>query len=596
MDASGSNSNFRLITTRLFFVFYFLYFMVFNRYHLIYQEQTQLFRFDLNYFTDFLSRPGGLMEYASAFLTQLFLFPFAGASIVTLAGLSAYAITVCIFRKHQVTGVIWAFIPTLLLAALHSHYLYNLAYTLGLIVSLGYFAVYISIRNNKLRFLIMVPGWLLLYFFTGGYALLAILLCLIHELFFRPDRSSLPFVLIFPILALLVPYLASHLIFYIKPGMAWTIFLPLFIEATVKHILILLLVYYPIVLVVSKMWLPRSNKELLSPGRNWITILTGTIVIVCLSGLMIKYVYDRKAEILLGMDHCIQNSDWDGALKLSSAYPGSNRLVMYFTNLALYKSGHMGNQLFHYPQTRTNGLWLDWEPNEVVPFFGGELYYHLAYNSEAYRWAFEAMIAKGPNPRSLKRLAVTSLVNGDIKLAEKYLNVLNQSLFYRRWAQHYLLYINSPERIREDKEIAEKSHFKISKDLIGSRYNFGARLPQILSDHPDNRMAFEYFMASMLLNKNLGDFAANIYRIKELGYNSIPVHYEEAMLAFMSYTKKNIIPEGYAISVNTHNRFSEYANKYVSFGDKSDLAARSLYGQYGKTYWFYLHFINKNLK
>jgi len=593
MDISRIKSNFRLITTGVFFAFYFLYFMVFNRYHLIYQEQIQFFRFDVNYFTDFLSRPGGLMECIGTFLTQLFIFPVVGALIITLAGFAAYAITVYIFRKHQINGMLWAFIPTLLLASLQSHYLFNLAYTVGLIVSLGYFAVYISMRDYKLRYFFVLAGWPLLYFFAGGYALVAMLLCFIHEFLFSPNHSRILIAPVFPILSLLVPYFASHFIFYIKPGMAWTYFIPFFIDPPVKYFLILLLVYSPLVLIVSRRWLIYSKRGLLSRGWNWKTILSGTLVLVCLSGLMIKYAYDRKAEILLGMDYCVQRSDWDGVLKLSSAYPGANRLVMYFTNLALYKSGRMGDQLFHYPQTRTNSLWLDWNADDVVPFFGGEIYYHFAYNSEAYRWAFEAMVAKGPNPRSLKRLVITSFINDDIKLAEKYLNVLDQNLFYRKWAHHYLQYVNNPELIKEDKEIAGKRHFEISKDFIGSRYNFGARLLMLLEDHPDNRMAFEYFMASLLLDKNLGYFAANIYRIKELGYKYIPVHYEEALIAYMSYTKMNIIPEGYSISMATNKRFSEYANMYISFGENSDIAAKKLYNEYGKTYWYYLHFINK---
>ena len=592
---SSKNINYQWITTSLFFVVYFFYFIIFNRYHLIYLEQIQLFRFDGDYFKDFLSRPGGLAELIGAFLTQFFLFPFVGASIITMAGLAVYAITMDIFRRHKVNGMLWAFVPVLLLAALHSYHLYTLAYTIGFVVSIGYFAVYISIRNNKLRYFFVLTGWLLLYFIAGGYALLAILLCFIHELFFERNHSRFIIASVFPILVLFVPSLSSHFIYYIKEGTAWTFFLPFFIGAPFIYILIFLLVYYLLVLTIAKVWLTYSKTEVFLPGWNWKTIMAGTLVIVCLAGGIIKYTYDRKTEILLGIDHCVQRSDWDGVLKLSSASPISNRMVMHFTNLALYKTGHMDDQMFHYPQAGSGGLWLDWGQDWVIAFFGGEIYYHLAYNSEAYRWAFEAMVAKGPNPRSLKRLAVTSLVNDDIKLAEKYLKVLDQTLFYRKWAQHYLLYVNHPERLKEDREISEKRHFEIYSDFINSD-NFGVRLPQLLADHPDNRMVFDYLMASLLLEKNLGGFAANIYRLKELGYKTIPVHYEEALLAYMSYAKKNIVPEGYTISMATRNRLSDYASTIYSFGDNTDMAAKAMYSKFGKTYWYYLKFINNQPK
>jgi hypothetical protein len=588
---SRINTKFHWITTGALFVVYFLYFFVLNPYHLIYLEQIQLFRFNGNYFADFLSRPGGLSEFTGAFLTQFFIFPVAGASIVTLAGIAVYAITVYIFHKHHVNGVLLGFVPVLLLAALHSYHLYTLAYTIGLIFSLGYFAVYISIKNNKLRYFVVLTGWPLLYFIAGGYALLTILLCFIHELFFNRNRSRFIIASLFPIIALLVPYLASHFIFYIRKEMASTFFLPFFIGVPFKYILILLLVYYPLILIVTKGWLIYSKGEILSPGWNWKTIMTGTLVIVCLSGGIIKYVYDRKTEVLLGIDHCIQQSDWEGALKHSSSSPFTNRMLMHFTNLALYKTGHMGDQLFNYPQAGSGGLWLDWGQDWVTAFFGGEIYYQLAYNSEAYRWAFEAMVAKGPNPRSLKRLVLTSLVDDNIALAEKYLKVLEQTLFYREWAHHYLSFVNHPELIKGDKEISEKRHFEIYSDFISSD-NFGVRLPQLLADHSDNRMVFEYYMASLLLDKNLDGFASNIYRLKELGYKSIPVQYEEALLAYMSYSKKNIVPEGYNISMATRDRLSDYAGAIYSFGDNTDKAASAMNSRFGKTYWYYLKFIN----
>jgi hypothetical protein len=596
MNATRPAISFQQIIPFLFFVLYFLYFFVFNRYLLIYHEQIQLFRFNLNYFKDFLSGPGGLMKYIGAFLTQFFLFPLAGASIITLAGFSVYSISLYIFRKHRIYLVLQPLVPVLFLASMQSHYLYTLDYTLGLIVTLGFFAVYISISNINLRYSFGIFGWPLLYFLTGGYALVSSLICVIHEILFNRNRSRFMIALAFPILSLLVPYLASHHIFYIKASTAWTVFLPLFIEPPVRYILILLLIYYPLVLLASKVWMNYSEREMISMPWNWKTIVSGILVIVCLAGWMYKYIYDRRTEIWLGMDHYVQNSDWDGALKLSSIYPGTNRLVMYFTNLALYKSGHMGDKLFQYPQAGISGLWLNWERNGISPFFGGEIYYQLAYISEAYRWAFESMVAKGPNPRSLKRLVVTSLVNRDILLAEKYLKVLDQSLFYRSWAQHYHYFVDHPEHIIDDKEMAEKIHFEINTDFMSSRDNFDIRLDQLLENHPDNRMAFEYIMSSLLLDKNLSGFAANIYRLKELGYKSIPVHYEEALLAYMSYSKKDIIPAGYSISITTQTLFSDYAKVFFSLGDNPDEAARVMYSRFGKTYWYYLKFINNNAK
>jgi hypothetical protein len=591
MPMSRINDIFRIVLISLFFVVYFLYFFLYNPFHIIYQEQIQLFRFDTGYFYEFLSRPGGISEYSGAFLTQFFIYPAAGAAIITLAGFAVFALTAYIFSKHRLNGVIWQFIPVLLIAALQSFHLYVVEYSIGLIVSLAYFAIYISVRNNKWRYLFLLSGWPLIYMFSGGYALLAIVLCFMHELFFIRNRPLLIILPLYPILALLVPYLAAQSIYYLKEGSEWTIFLPFFLGLPYKYILICLLIYFPLVLALLKVLFVYSGKDEILPGWELKNVIAGTIILAGLYFGVIKFGYDKKTEILLGIDHCVQQSDWDGVLKLSSSAPVTNLMIMYFTNLALYKSGRMADQMFAFPQSGTDGLWLDWSHDWLIAFFGGGIYYHLAYNSEAYRWAFEAMVARGPNPRSLKCLALTSLVNNDINLAEKYLKMLDQTLFYRKWARHYLLYADFPERIDEDKDISEKRRFLVHTDFISSD-NFGVRLPYLLSDHPENRMAFEYLMAALLLDKNLGDFAANIYRIKELGYKSIPVHYEEALLAYMSYLKKDIVPEGYTISPATRNRLADYANTIYSFGDNTEKAARDMAAKFGNTYWYYLKFIN----
>jgi len=352
-----------------------------------------------------------------------------------------------------------------------------------------------------------------------------------------------------------------------------------------------LILYIPLILLISKFRTTVTKKEL-HPGWNWKTISAGTVVICSLSFCLYKYAYDEKTEILLGIDHYVQNGEWKKALEYSFIYPGTNQLVLYYGNMAMYKTGQMGDKMFHLPQIGVQGLWLDWKRNEVTPFLGGELFFQLAYTSEAYRWAFEAMVAMGENPRSLKRLVVTSIVSGDTMIARHYLNILNETLFYKKWAQHYLDLIKYPEHLILDKEIMEKRHFELHTDMFADKAGNDIGLFQLVKDHPDNKMAFEYYMAWLLLNKDLNAFAANVYRIRDLGYRYIPVHYEEAMLAYMSHAKKDIVPVGYEISRATIDRLSGYLKTYNSAGGNRNLAARSLFKLYGGTFWFYLNFIN----
>jgi hypothetical protein len=290
------------------------------------------------------------------------------------------------------------------------------------------------------------------------------------------------------------------------------------------------------------------------------------------------------------MDHYVQTEEWNKVLKLSQRYQGVNQLVLYYTNLALYKTGQMGNHMFDYPQRGVKGLQLEWTRDEVTPFFGGEIFYHLNYINEANRWAFESMVAKGLNPRSLKRLVLTNLINGQYKVAIKYLDLLDETMFYNDWSKKYRTYANNPSQIDQDAELAQKRKFLVKNDFIS--LNLG--LNELLHEHPDNRMAFEYLMTTFLLNKDIKSFADNIYRLKELGYKEIPVNFEEALLFCMAYFKKDLVPEGFQIRSSTVQRKNEYIVQIAQSGGDRNQVARKLYPQYGNTAWFYLHFADQN--
>jgi hypothetical protein len=260
--------------------------------------------------------------------------------------------------------------------------------------------------------------------------------------------------------------------------------------------------------------------------------------------------------------------------------------------MAMYKTGQMGDKMFHLPQAGIRGLWLEWKRNEVAPFFGGELFYQLGYTSGAYRWAFEALVASGENPRSLKTLVLKSIISGDTSLAQHYINILNETLFYKKWAEHYQNLLDNPDNVKKDKEIMEKRYYEMHNNILADRAGNDIGLSQMLNEHPDNRMAFEYYMAMLLLNKDIDNSANNVFRIKELGYPKIPTHYEEVILVYMDHTNKNIVPSGYRISRQTIDRLAGYLKIMNSAGSDRRKAAQLLFSNYGGTYWFYLNFVD----
>lgn len=574
----------------LFLSFYF-YFFSLNKFHLFYLEQTQLFRFSGDYFRPFLEKPGEFIFYLGEFLSQFFVNQYLGAGILTMLAVTIYFLSDLIFKKLGINALILNFFPVLLIAALQSNHLFKIGQTVGVILALLFACLYLWLANNLYRYIIGGVVWLLLYHLSGSFALFASLLAILFELFYFNSKTKWLRIFAIVLISVGVPYLGWKFFYLIPFKNAWFYPLP-FWGVERMPLFAALLLYFPVVILLFSIYKQIRKKEVLVVPWNYATILAGSIIIIVGFVFIKTKSYDPKIEIFLGMDHYVQAEDWNKVIDLSKKYQGTNQLVLYYTNMALYKTGQFSNRMFDFPQHGVDGLRLEWTRDEVTPFFGGEIFYHLNYINEAYRWAFESMVAKGLNPRSLKRLVQTSLINGQYKLAAKYLNILDQTMFYKDWAAKYKTYVSDTAQISQNKELAEKRQFLAKNDFIS--YDLG--LPELLKEHPKNRMAFEYLMAVFLLNKDITNFAANIYRLKELGYREIPVNFEEALLFCMTYFKKDLVPEGYSIRPATIQRKNEYIAQISRCGGDRDKAARVLYKQFGNTCWYYLHFAEQNQK
>ncbi|MDD4191333.1 MAG: DUF6057 family protein [Mangrovibacterium sp.] len=576
----------------LFFTAYFIYWAVINRYLFAFQEQIQLFRFDRDYFSGFLTKPGGLTEYLGAFFTQFYVYPKTGALIVTTAGVTVYLLTRYICRKYELTGVFWPYVPPLLLVILQNDYMFSVGYPLGLILSLTFAAIYVSLKTDHIRYGYGFVGFVLLYLATGGLSLIVPLTGIVHELLFAKSRYRIAGISGFILVSFLLPVLACRTIYHIPAGEAWLGPAIVHSGTRTKYALLLFGAFFAFLIVVAKAMrtkFPEKNGRFV---RKREALLEVSVIVLIFGWGVTEYAKDSKVRLFFEMDHHVQSGHWDKVVELSSKNPEANRIILYYTNLALYQTGHLNDRLFCFSQIGTSGLWLDRDEDDFSLFLGGGFFYHLGYLNEAIRWAYDAMVSFGHAPRLLKQLVLTALVNGNQAVAEKYLGILDHTLFYRKWAGYYRNLSRDPDLLRKDPEIAEKRHFLIRNDFVTGTNEADRSLSQLLENHPDNRMAFEYDMSFLLLDKDLAPFAASIHRVKDFGYPALPVHFEEALLLYMGYVKKNLLPPGYGIRKSTVQRFKDYAKAYASRSGTPASEAESFRESFGNTYWFYFHFID----
>ncbi|OFY68218.1 MAG: hypothetical protein A2Y71_02350 [Bacteroidetes bacterium RBG_13_42_15] len=575
------------ILTGILFVIYFLYFALLNPHHIHYLEQNQLFIWSLDFLKEKFALPGGLADYSGSFFTQFFYSSWLGAFIYTLNAIAVFVLSFYICKRHNLNNIIVSFVPVWLLAILQSSELFTFNQAAGFLLQLSFFALFITVKKTANRYILFFAGWPVMYILTGGFSIPVILLCLLHELLFRKEKKRFIVTLLFILTGVLVPYLSARLIFYIQPDKIFIYPVVSELHSIFLYALIVLIGWTPL-MVLAGYFIDKAKslKDRLLPW-SIINIATGITIIIVMAVVVYKRAYNKMADMMLGVDHYAQRAEWDKLLKLSGRYPGYNTLVIYYTNLALYKSGKLMDRMFHYPQIGSQGLRLKWQRNLNL-FFGGEVFSQLAYNNESIHWAFEALVAKGMNPRSLKKLAIGCTVNGNYDIALKYLSLLDRTLFYRQWAQQHMRYLSDPELMRNDPELSEYLDLLVSTNFF-SEVN-GLNLQDLLKNHPENKMAYEYLLASLLLDRNLDGFASAVQNMKYYGYKSMPLHIEEALIFYNFYENKNLVPEGYSLRQITINRFNDYATAYTAYRSDRKTAASELGKKYRKTYWYYLQF------
>jgi hypothetical protein len=185
-----------LIRSLIFFIGFYLYLLLDVDLRLIYNGAGEILNFPAffrgwAFFQEFISRPGGLVQYTAAFLSQLFYIGWAGALVATLQ-----AWLICVFVGYFLKAINcprlrWVrFVPPILLLVIYTQYTYRFVTITAFLVALLFVCLYLRIIPKGLRL-----GWfrvvvflvlsVILYYLAGPAYLLFALLCAIYEMLFK---------------------------------------------------------------------------------------------------------------------------------------------------------------------------------------------------------------------------------------------------------------------------------------------------------------------------------------------------------------------------------------------------------------------------
>jgi hypothetical protein len=314
------------------------------------------------------------------------------------------------------------------------------------------------------------------------------------------------------------------------------------------------------------------------------------VVVLCLTVGAALLSYDARAKTILRVDYHARRGEWEQVLKTAGQGVIDSYLVLYQANRALYHCGLLGDRMFGLPQyAGVNGLFMPVQLRNSYPLQYSDVFLDLGLVNEAQHWAHEAVCVTGDAPWNLQQLALTNLLKNDRIVATKYLGMLRRTVWHKAWADEGLKLLAENEdvstcpRFRETKACMPTTDFLVSPVAP-------ERCLEPMQKNARNKMAFEYYMASCLLQGDLSGFITHLGRLGDLGYTRVPRHYEEAILIYMELTKQTSLPvPGLKISSETVQRFRDF-NRIFTQHNKNKEAALGELRQYADTYWFYAQY------
>jgi hypothetical protein len=555
-----------------------------GEYILIASRDLKLFITTPAYLISFLDHPGGFLEYAGNFLNQFLRFRLAGSLVLSgVVTLGYFAVNRLIRRIAGKNDLfILAIIIPVLLTGMHHFYPHQIYQTLGFILAVFIPAIVPEKKTGRWIFLaVAVP---VMYLVCGGFIwfFMAVILALELAGRKRVDPLTILLVTLYPVLMVLLgarfAFLSPLKELIISPFPAG----PQYGPALMPFLFVIC------VLLLEFMAWVSTRRGFMRSGWSFLAE-----TVLCLSGifLVMHATYNRKnAEFFTIEKHAVAG-DWEGLLNYVSRHPSMNLFGSFYTNLALVHQGRLCSGMLDYPQPfGRRGLCFGWEAKGEILRRGSDFFWTIGFVNEAHHWAFESFVIDGFTQRNLQMLIRTELVRGNYRVAEKYINVLDHTLFDRRLAYRYRKFLNHREAIDDNPVMgpASRIHHGIDIDFFAEGMDLEKNLKLLLENGPSNRPAFDYLMALFMLEKRVGDIAAFLPRYLGQSGGRIPRLLEESLLVYrVTHGEPGIA--GIGISPNTILRFEDYTRIMRQYQGQEELP-RMLYPSYGNTFWFYLNF------
>jgi len=289
-------------------------------------------------------------------------------------------------------------------------------------------------------------------------------------------------------------------------------------------------------------------------------------------------VYERIFEY----DKLCCDQDWDGVLAKGREFRPSSLSEIAAINLALAKSGTLLDKMFTFIQPGPTALFPDYALGYVVTLTSAEAVYHAGMLNTARHYSFEEYESY-PNYRTssrhMKRIAEIDMINGNDRIARRYLKDLSNTLFYSKWANKFLADSCTWKSVPEYAALAPyryRSEYLYSDSSDDDKREM---LRRIVDKNPVRTISSDYLIAYDLLARDLYSLTEDLKRFSFEG--QVPVHVQEALVILDEVKGDKTF--SHLVSDEVRTRYGEFEKALLE-----GISGGRISNKFGATFWYYL--------
>lgn len=527
---------------------------------LCFQEQYQMFLFDTGYFLERIVLPGGLADYISEFLVQFYYMPVLGGAIIALLLMGIQAVVWGLMKqygaRHDFPGYLLSFLPSIALWCAMGDQNVLLSFVVALFGALLMGWIHNRFHNRLVKVVFELVSTALIYWFLGPVVFLYAVLMIGDTLKNALQKGSIlsgigysACILILTIAWILLStqtlqYPVSRLFlglnYYRYPGVTFLLI----------YIVMALAAFIPFLGMLH----PHSSALQKWQKSKWVMVASYVIVLFA-SVWGIRTSFDELTYEMIDYDFWIRTEQWNKIIEHAEKKPATSPLGVSSVNLALSQTGQLPDRLFEFYQNGAEGLFPAFTRDMTSPVSTSEVFYRLGMVNDAERYMFEAQEAI-PNfrksARLTRRIAECEIINGNYEVAAKLLRRLQKTIFYSNWANQAMALLGNEKAINRHPIYGKLRKYREKKqDFLFSDREMDQMLGLLFLNDKSNKMAYEYLICYVLLQRDFNKFMQYYPLGRFVGYDHIPRSFQEILIE--QWMKTHNDPRTIPYSVDAQN-------------------------------------------